>query len=333
MKEKLNYKFLSILKQHLPEDKKIMDYLIQRFGLSREAAYRRIQGTVPFSVDETINMAGDFGFSLDKVIGHKSKHIPYSLEKNMLTKTDIRFMETFEFISNCHKRMQEAQKAQTTIFTQRFSEFLNVDSDPLFRFFYYKYLHQVSQISPSQTLSETIVPEEIMSTYHKFKEYFAIMQSVNRQNELEMILDNNYFKATMDQIAYFFKRKLISREEFGVLKDEILKDLEYGRRVSQNGSNKNGFKHSFFLSSLNIDSNFTFFEYDNTLCSMYWAYPINPMIIYDKETYSIQKKWIQSYKKYATLFSESNEMLQSNFFDSQIEHIEKTYKISEEEYE
>jgi len=325
MKDNLNDKFLAVIKEYIPEDKKVLNYLIQQFGLSKEASYRRVNRIVPFTVDEIIYIAGDLGFSVDDIIGHPQRHIPYSLGKNMLIKADARYLETYRFFINNIRLMTEAKKKQTIILGNQFSEFLNFNSDVLFRFFYLRHLHQINSVLPDQPFADVSIPEEIVNVYEEFKKYYAIS---GNDHHFEMIIDDNYYKFTMNQVVYFYKRKFLSQDEFKSIKDELIKTIIWFRGVAQNGGDEYGFKYSLFLSSSNIDSNFTYYEYDNTVCSLYWVYPVNPIVIYDKEICAVQKKWIQSYKKYSILISESNEMLQSNFFDKQIEYIESLYNIN-----
>jgi len=322
MKGDLNNRFLSLIKEYLPESKDLTHHLIHRLGLSKEAAYRRSQGTVPFSIDEIIHLAGDFGFSVDEVIGHDLKHIPYSLDKNMLTEAEKRYMEIFRFFTKNFEQMFGSKHKQTLILTNQFSEFLNLRSEPMFRFFYYKYMHQANQITQGSPLSELQIPPQIVNAY---QEYVLNHKEYSGHHNIVMIIDKNYFSAVMERVAYFYKRKLITPEEFTIIRDELLEYVEWSRTIAQRGKDPYGLKHSIFLSSLNIDSNFTHFEYDNSVCSLYWAYPINPIIVYDKKTCNLHKKWIESYKKYSSLISESNEMEQSNFFNFQYKSIEEIY--------
>jgi hypothetical protein len=59
-----------------PSRIKPRDYLMAKLSISRESAYRRIKGTVPFSFDEILQISQDLGFSLDEIAGKKDVNKP-----------------------------------------------------------------------------------------------------------------------------------------------------------------------------------------------------------------------------------------------------------------
>jgi hypothetical protein len=51
--------------------------------------------------------------------------------------------------------------------------------------------------------------------------------------------------------------------------------------------------------------------------AIFWIFSINPVNIFSPELCKLQKKWLLSLKRQSTLISQSNEILQNDFFDSQ----------------
>ena len=67
MNSELNKKLVAIILKNISENKKPVTYLVNALNISRESAYRRIRGDIPFTVQELVTLAADLKFSIDVI--------------------------------------------------------------------------------------------------------------------------------------------------------------------------------------------------------------------------------------------------------------------------
>jgi len=139
-----------------------------------------------------------------------------------------------------------------------------------------------------------------------------------------IILSTNISLSIIKDIQYFYQRKLINKEDLEILKKDLLKMANFAEDVAKTGRLEGGNSQiDIYISIPYINSNTVYLEYDDVSEVHYWIYSNNPMVIRNSEISSIQKKWFLSLKKSSTLITQSNEILQADFFDTQRKLINK----------
>ncbi|MFV0538339.1 MAG: hypothetical protein ACK5M3_13365 [Dysgonomonas sp.] len=88
------------------------------------------------------------------------------------------------------------------------------------------------------------------------------------------------------------------------------------------GENDNGQKFLIYISTLNIEVNYTYFHSDNKENIKFWTYAEVPMVIQDPHISLIQKERLDSIKKYSALITQSNEVQRSAYIYKQKMHID-----------
>jgi hypothetical protein len=314
---KKNEFLTSKILDNIPQSIKSINYLIDKLNISRESAYRRLRGDIPYSFEEITNLSLDLGFSVDEVIGMSNgKRIFFDLQTDRSANPEESFLAMFVEYSKFVDIAKMAENVEIFISNNRINLFLLAKYDFLFKLYYYKWIHQTSCVSINKSFSEITVPEEIMSIRNEF---LPKLINFTRAN---FIIDRDIFLTLVREIQYYYNRKLISDVEIILLKQELLELLNSMELLMQLGINENGSTYNFYLSLLDVETNTINISYDNNMASLYWLYSANAVVIKNQEICFMHKKWLESLKKYSVLITQSNEILQAEFLNKQREYIE-----------
>lgn len=164
--------------------------------------------------------------------------------------------------------------------------------------------------------SDIIIPSEISELCADIRKYTPYIGNNT------FILDANiYYNAILD-ILYYYKMGLINDDEFSHIRLDLSGLIDRCQKLVLKGCNETNARYDFYLSSLPIEANSSFTWFDDSVESYFYSSHANPMGINNKEACLIHKKWLNSLKKYSSLITQSNEVLQSSFFKKQREYID-----------
>jgi len=316
----LNKRLVENVLKHIPKNKKPVIYLVNALDISRESAYRRIRGDIPFTVAELIILANKLEFSIDDIYDQeKQNHAFYdfsSIEKrstNFFLLMLKKYNELLEKLSYAKK--VEVMMAFNTFPPPFYTGFLN-----LFKFSYYRWLNQDNEINRTISFSEATIPDEVILLQKRMRGNF--MKSSN----VIFILDAAIFLNLIKEIQYFYHRKLLTDDELLLLKKETLQLIEQYEEIVQAGM-YGGAKIELYLSSLCVNSNTVYYRYDEKIDPLFWIFTVNPVVIQNMGFTSMQLKWLNSLKRQSVLISQSNEILQAEFFFQQRDYVNKYLSV------
>jgi len=315
--EYINKLLIADILSKIPENKKPVHYLMDLLGLSIESAYRRIRGEIPFTFNEITKLSLSLGFSVDKLINKDKSDNAYF---DMMVDKDAERSEVFYQIlvqyDNHVQNLYNAKKTASIMSWSHLPPIFQIWYDNIFRFTYYKWLHQANEIPSNLNFSEIIVPDKIKLIQNKLKEY---MRSNN--NNL-FIIGPHMFLNLINEIKYYYRRKLISNKELVLLKDDVRHLIDLLESIVREGVYDEKAKSDFYLSTLEIESNNSYISYDGNEVCYFWVYSLPPLSIRNPDVCAIQKKWLESLKKYSVLITKSNEILQTEYFFKQYEYLD-----------
>ncbi len=312
MKEGLSEKLITAILDYLPSNKKLVSYLTDLLDLSRESAYRRIRGEIPFTLEEAVTISNQLGLSLDELAGQSNKERAF-FDLNLANKKDDaeKYSDTLNSINNIYVKMSKAKEAQIIISNNRIPIPLTLNYEYIKKFRYYKWVHQTHNVPINFYFSDLEIPKKLNEDYKKY-----IYNYMNVKN-ITIIFDKNVFITFVEEILYYYDRNLINQEELKAIQNELSQILDDLERMMLTGKYKGDTNIQVYLSSLNISSNCTYLEYDNNACAQFWIYTVSPIIVYNNEVCQLQKKWLESLMKYSSLITKSNESLQADFLNEQ----------------
>ncbi|MDR2408392.1 MAG: hypothetical protein LBE13_09830 [Bacteroidales bacterium] len=317
MGKKLNELLITKVRESIPKNIKTVEYLIGKLNISKESAYRRMRGDIPFSFDEVTVLALDLNLSVDEIVGNDIENrVFFDLQVNDLVNSEESFLAMFKEYCKCIEKISKSKEKEMLISINRLCLFLLIKYDSLFKLFYYKWIHQTNNISVNPLFSKVIIPDEILAIKNKCK---IVMQKLNN---ITFIVDRNMFLSIVREIQYYYSRKLISDKDMALLKQELINLINDMEDLMQKGCTESGSTYNFYLSMLDIETNTAWANGDDTNGSLFWIYSVNSVTVYNEKINYMHKKWIETLKKYSVLITQSNEILQVKFIDKQREHIE-----------
>ena len=303
---------------NIPPYTKSIDYLMQTLDISRESVYRRMRGDISFTLEEMAKLSVELGFSIDELI---MKDIPSRIFLNVHTTStqnpsDI-FTTIFQrYLDDAYNNKNSRDIESIMVINQIPHEFI-VYFNHLFKFSYYRWMHQNQESSLKYSYSDITLPENLISLQHKAIDYLKKI----RNNTI--IIDSNVFINLIQEIQYYYKRRLIDDDEFIHLKNDLLGLVNMMENIAQTGYYGLDVKFNFYLSSLNIDSGSRYLKFNEQAKSMFFVNSIEPVIVVNSNLCAMHKKWLDSMRKYSTLITQSNEILQVKYFNKQRNHIEE----------
>jgi len=301
----------------IPKNIKPIEYLIKILEISKESAYRRLRGEIPFTFEEMSKLSLDLDFSMDELIAKPGEsrvlvNMQTCLEDDPSTVFLKRFEQYYQFLLH----LEDYPNVETVFTLNHVPVIASVYFKNLFKFFYFKWLHKNHEASLKLNYSDVVISDEMEEIRKKVR-----FSTINCANKITLILDSNFFVSLMNEIQYYHKRRLINDEDFENLKKDVLEFVELLETSAQTGIFGQNAKISIYVSSMNIEANTAHAKYNGSETSFIYAFSINPISITNSAIGERHKKWINSVRKYSTLITKSNEMLQAEYFDKQREYI------------
>jgi hypothetical protein len=311
METNLNQKLITAVLNNIPKNVKPVSFLMESLQLSRESAYRRLRGEIPFAMDEISILSATLAFSIDEIVGNIKKYRAFFNFNPEVEDSEKMFLAMMKSCCENTENMVKADIAESIIALNCLPPIFRVFFDNIFKFTFYKWLLQDSIVSSQKNFSEIIIPPETAILQKKIQNHLNII------NDSILILDPNIFGSLIKDIQYFFQRKLLNTKELEILREEIFALIDFFEKIAKTGILGYSAKIQLYLSPLYINANIGHFRFDDTIGSLFWVHTANPIVIYNPEICSMYKRWLNSLKRQSALISQSNEMLQTDFFDQQ----------------
>jgi len=311
-----NQKIVAIINKCIPYNIKLVPYLMDNLQLSKESVYRRIKGDVPFTFDEVLLLSSELEFSLDDIkSSHKRSFITLP-ENNGFNPADS-FLFTLQDYYNFIKNQFNATESASIIVFNRILPVYVTGFELLFKFTYFKWLHQTKSLPSGYCFSELVLPHEINDLRKKINYYAKLRKNITS------LIDKNIFLSLLKEIQYFYKRKLISEGDLILLKNDLTGLCKEMEEISFRGNIVPDNKYLIYLSTFDVASNIVYATLDEKTVVSLWTSPVYPVNISNPDTCEWYKSLIDSLMEYSSLISKSNDLLRIDFFEKQYECIEK----------
>ena len=318
MDNKVQENFIAVIREKLPQEQKLVNYLEEKLILGRESVYRRLRGEIPFTFAEVMTLSLDLKFSVDNIIGAKKDgnalfNIHMLQSSNCLSIYKNKMLEYGRMFREMSKRPNS--RARVSINTLPY--YFHIKYENLSRFRIYKFLHQSQKIGVNDKFEDFKLPAEVLETHQLFN------QDIQKIPDITIIMDNNIFWSAAKDIEYFFRRGLLNADDLRVLQDELLDVVDMLEEMATKGVSRSGSKVSIYYSSVDLEASYLHFESDDWNFAQVRVFSISAIDSYDERLCKIQKEWIDSLKKYSILISGSGEIQRFEYMNKQRGYINK----------
>lgn len=318
MTSKLNETILSEILKLIPENIKPVNLFMDVLDIGKESAYRRLRGEKALSFEEVYKLSMELNFSLDDITGNKVNGIAKFIHLGTPEQSpEIKILDFFNYYENHLQRIISTDNSEIINTANHILNTMFVGYENLFKFFYYRWTHQMTEVPLNYRYSDLVIPTNI-------KELCNIIDSLHKKiKKITFIIDNYSYLHLIKEMQYFYIRGILNKTDLEILQEDLLKFMENTQIISNKGANSSGTIYEVYLSTFHINSTTSYTIWGNNEESAFWHHYGYPIITNNKDITKKHKIWLESIKKYCAIMSQSNELLQAEFFNKQREYIEK----------
>lgn len=322
MKEnnKLHERLVEAIKKSMSNGDTLVNELTDVLYIGKEAVYRRLRGEVAFTFDEIATLSRKYGFSLDSIVGVNS----YSQAVFDLRMFDPEFQvddycsKTTSYIENL-KRINQSSNSMARFALNALPLPLLLTYNKLTKLRLYRWMYQSKKSLLYYPFSEFQIPDKILDLHKVY------IKEMNLIQKTLMVLDHNVFTSFIKEIAYFFKLNYLSKDDLEEIKAELLLFIDDLEEASISGK-YNGFKDvNIYVSEIDLDSTYIHYECNEFEMALFRLYSMNTIESCNEEVCRIHKEWIESFKRYSTLITQSGERQRYMYISSQKEAVRNLF--------
>jgi len=319
MNQKLHANLIEAIKSRVPQGENVANLLSDMLYIGKEASYRRIRGEVGFTLDEAAIISKNLDISLDNIIGRDNRRSkPFQLKLtrhfNLLEEDYVQMEECVAFLKS--SRNNSYREYGGSINTLPLSFILRYSS--ITRFFTLRWLYQWEGIDKIKSLDDIKSTPRLEDIRKRFLEEESYIDYTY------LIWDKLMIFYLVNDIKCFSEISFISKEDILVLKEELLQLMDELENIATNGYWETGCKIDFYLSTVNFENSYSYFETGDSNMSYIQAFTLNGLASFDNDMFDRLKKWIVSLKRLSILISESGEIQRYQFFKEQRDIINAT---------
>lgn len=317
---KLHERLVEAIKKSMSNGDTLVSELMDTLCIGKEAVYRRLRGEVAFAFDEIATLSRKFGFSLDSIVGAgNDTQAVFDLRMyDPEFQIEDYCIKTTSYIENLKKINKSSNSiARFALNSLPFPLLLTYNNLTKLRL--YRWIYQSKKSFFSSTFSEFEIPERIVELHKVYAKEMSLIQKT------QIVLDYNVFSSFIKEILYFFKLNYITQEDVEKIKAELLlfiDDLEEGAMSGQ----YNGFRDvQIYISEIDLDSTYIHYECSEVEMALFRLYSMSTIESHNNEVCRIHKEWIDSFKRYSTLITQSGERQRYMYLSRQREAIQNLF--------
>jgi len=319
MKKDFPFKnFIEALNDRIPQRGKLAEMLTELLGIEKEAVYRRLRGSVPFSFQEVYTIAVHLGFSLD---GIAENILLLNRQMTVLTvdllnpqERDYKIIESFTENIN---RLKEDPTSESGAVGTIIPASLCANYEFIYKFYLFKWEHQFGNLQKIKPLAEINIAERLKQNNKEF------IRTVRSSPKSVYIFDRRFIEHFVNDVHFFYDIRLITKEDIHRLKGDLqalLNDLEH---YSIDGHFATGHKIEIFLANIHIDANYNYIDSDKCKLTILRSMTFSDSYSFDEVIFRNMKNWLTFLKRTSTLISEGSAAERIQFFEQQRKIVEE----------
>lgn len=310
MEEKINSQLVNTIAPLFLTKKECIDFISITLSIGKSAAKRRLNKEVYFSYGEAVILAQALKISLDSLITSDNIHITLSFNKTDASPIELS-QSMLERYINLHDKSKDNGNTKIMVASNTIPYSIMARYDSLYKFYLYKKYFQNTNAINIKTFSELTIPATHKSLRKNLEIKFDSLHSST------LILDKHVILETIDDILYFKELRLLNEEDLVLLRDDLLELIQDMEISCSSGKNKQKNNLYIYISDIALDASCVYVDVSNHKYAQVQIHSLNTIITENKMFCSMQKRWIDSVKKYSTLISKGGEIERKLFFDIQ----------------
>ena len=312
-------KLFNLIKEKLPNNVLFTEEIADVLDISYDAAYRRINGKTSLSFKDALELAKYYEISLNELYDLSSP-LSKSIIKN-------NYVNTYDGVNNFYKDVAfyvasyASDKNSKVFYTAKNIPIYHIPVNTLYsKFRVYVYLNFLSKKDENkiETFSEFVEKQFFSNDSKRFREMF-------KEVSVTDVWSDTTINSCLHTIYYFYKTKLITRNEALQLCDEILLLIEAIEEKAKTKiwNSKKGLKYELYYNKL-VNINHVLFLKSDTKKGLLVPYTsLSYMKIEDKVICNEVDMYFQKQLQFSQKISGSAEVERRMFFTLMYEKIEQ----------
>lgn len=272
-----------------------------------------------FSFREIAVLSQELGISLDALLTQSTLDTTTQnllMIENLHEQTDISLLAEF---ANLMKKVTEKGYSEGGELTNILPLPVYINYESLTRFYIFKWRYQ--------SFSNTKIPvhyKDIVIT-DKIREITAFnLKVAHNISYTHYIFDHSLFAYIIQDIKYSRNIGLMTPEDVGRLKEDLLHVIDDLEQLCETGTFQNtGNKVNVYISSVNFDTSYWYIQSEELYIAVIKIFILNGIVAKDIHSFEKIKEWVLSLKRHSTLISESSEKERILYLNKQRELINR----------
>jgi transcriptional regulator with XRE-family HTH domain len=315
--QQLNEAIVCTILKHIPQYINPSSYIMKLLGISRESVYRRLRNEITFSIEELAILAQNLGFSVDEIlIGQRDENNTFDLLSQPKDETSNAFLAHFYEYNNHIKQLIDFRNPETLLALNQMPSIFYVLSEPLLKLQYYLWLINNNRLPEQTTFTNLILPKELTAIQAE------ALKNIRKVTNVSIVFSSTIYLQLIKTIQYYYNLKLLSEEELIALKQAVHAWINLGEGMARFGFGRGRSMVDFYISSLFVNTNIFLIANDGRYEVHYWIYPNHPLVIRNEHICALTNEWFMELRKHSSLITQSNEIIQAEFYEKQRQYIE-----------
>ncbi len=316
--KKIQDELIRIIKQITLPTQNPVDTLIGIIPMSKEAAYRRLRGTIDFSFEEVVKISREFNISLDKMIHERNEEELFAMKIRDLAgvgdpiESYCQSLKELAVAVNTMKKYQNPMMSVATNMLLPFSYLYKYETMSKLRLFRWM-LQNEGEFNPLK-MRDIIVGSEVQ------------LAGKNLAKEMEglganYICHQDLFLEYIRDVKYFQDIELLSNDEVMEIQDEAYRFLEELEYDVIKGVSRTGAPLLFYICNFNLGVTYILFTSDDSDSVVTPQFGLGFYLFENQRVTGKVKLWNNTLKKNSTLISVCGEKYRFEFFQKQREFV------------
>ncbi len=306
---------ISILKSIAPKGENPVHIITDILPISKEGAYRRLRGEILFTLDETVILAKKLEISIDNLIeiNWEDKYDFYITPFTVSSYAE-KYYQTMSFLMETYIHIKKDLQSRIYIASKTLTPTLYFKYKEFTQFTLFKWIYMVDNNVKHVSFSDVIIPPKLEQLSRPFvKEAMEINTTY--------ILDDFMFTAIAKDLLYYYKIRLLTKNDIETLKSQILSIIDDLEEIASKGRYESGTNVSIYITDTYFDASYHYVSGNNFEACGIGAYGLNFLSCLNSQVVKSHKTWIESLMKYSTSITQSGKVQRLLFFNKQREKL------------
>lgn len=300
---------IKTVREKLPQEITPATFLMDILSIGKEAAYRRLRGEVPLTLEEAARIAKALNISIDTILETSSKKLSsYRLslaEFENPEEADYRILE--EYVDLIRSAVDDSS-SRLSLSANMFPQQVYLQYENLTRFFLFKkaYHDTGKQV---KTYHRIQIPQRMQQIFRNSFEAHRYFRNIH------FVFDKHILHYLVRDISYFYGIGLIRKPDVDLIYRDMVEMIAYLENIAMMGKYDNGAQVNLYISNINFDKNCYNIKIWDQYISIIEAYILNGLASTDKSDYDRMEEWILSRSRFSTMISLCGEPQRIVFFN------------------